>query len=113
MLVAAGLSWVAPRTKAFVPFLGWTLFLCPVRKPATTEPRESAAAHECDRPGKDGMMGSHDMSTEPQVHNDGEQRTTFELHIRQVEDRALPARQVLLQQTQDREPDDRGPIFVP
>ena len=58
-------------------------------------------------------MGSHYMSTEPEVHEDGEKHAMLELHIRQVEDRALPAGQVLLQQTQDREPDNRGPIFVP
>lgn len=59
------------------------------------------------------MMGSQAMSTEPQVQEDAEEHTTLELHIRQVEDRALPARQVLLQQTQARQPDDRGPLFVP
>ena len=59
------------------------------------------------------MMGSHDTSTEPQVHEDGEQHTMLDLHVRQVEDRALPARQVLLQQTLGREPDDGGAIFVP
>ena len=58
-------------------------------------------------------MGTHDKSTEPQIKPEGGNQATSELHVRQVEDRALPARQVLLQQTQDREPDDRGPIFVP
>ena len=57
-------------------------------------------------------MGSQAMSTDAQVQEDVEEHTTLELYIRQVEDRALPARQVLLQQTQARQPDDRCPIFV-
>ena len=59
------------------------------------------------------MMGTYDMSTEPQIQEKDRKGVTSELHVRQVEDRALPARQVLLEQTQGREPDDRGPIFVP
>ena len=60
------------------------------------------------------MMGTHEMSAPPQVlEDDEEEHAMLELHVRQVEDRALPARQVLLQQTQDRGPDDRGLIFVP
>ena len=59
------------------------------------------------------MMGTHDKSTAPQIKEEDRKRVMSELHVRQVEDRALPARQVLLQQTQGGEPDDRGPIFVP
>jgi hypothetical protein len=59
------------------------------------------------------MMGSHDVSTEPKVHEDGEKLAMLELHVRQVQDRALPATEVLMQQTQAREADERGPIFVP
>ena len=58
-------------------------------------------------------MGTHDQFTEPQIEEEGGNHAVSELHVRQVEDRALPARQVLLQQTQDSEPDHRGPIFVP
>jgi hypothetical protein len=34
-------------------------------------------------------------------------------HVRQVEDRALPAWQVLRQQEQARDPEDQSPVFVP
>jgi hypothetical protein len=58
-------------------------------------------------------MGTHDKSTEPQTQEEDGKHAMSQLYVRQVEDRALPARQVLLQQTQGSEPNDRGTIFVP
>ena len=58
-------------------------------------------------------MGTHDKPTELHKQEQDRSPAMGELHVRQVEDRALPARQVLLEQSQDRENDERGAIFVP
>ena len=58
-------------------------------------------------------MGTNDTTAEPKIDDATREDATLELHIRQVEDRALPARQVLLQQTQGGEPAAPRPVFVP
>jgi hypothetical protein len=62
---------------------------------------------------KEQVMKEQEASTVPAVDDDLDRDVQLHPHIRQVDDRSLPARKVLTQQIQSRVRDDPAPAYVP
>jgi len=80
------------------------------RRAAAGQP---AVAQNCEYRRKDGVMEAEETFGDRKAQREEENDAVSQLHVRQVQDRALPARTVLTQQRHGSERDAPSPLFVP